>query len=211
MEYTALICASGTGSRLNLGYNKVFYQIDENDRIIDKSIKLFESDNNCVQIIVVTQKENFKLLDNFKNITLVEGKDTRSKSVYEGLKVTNSDYVLIHDGARPYLNLRIIFDVKKELLNYDCVLVAVKSVDTAKIVNDDLNVVSTLDRDSLYNAQTPQGFKTSIILKAYKNVIDNELIVTDDVSCIELTFKNKIKVVIGDYENIKITNISDIK
>ena len=217
MKYTAVICASGTGSRLNLGYNKVFYQLDDNDRIIDKSIKVFLSDKECVQIIVVTQIDNFELLDNFKSldncnmIKLVEGKDTRTLSVYEGLKLTKTDYVMIHDGARPYLSTKIIDDIKKELVNYDSVVVGVKSVDTVKVVDKYLHVIKTLDRDTLYNAQTPQAFKTSVVLSAYDKVIANKLNVTDDVSCVEICSDTITKVVIGDYKNIKITNVSDIK
>ena len=210
MNYTAVICASGTGSRLNLGYNKVFYQIDEKNRIIDKVINLFQNDDECVQIIVVTQKDNFELLNNFKHIELVEGKDTRTLSVYEGLKKTISDYVMIHDGARPYLTQTVIDKVKAELICFDSVVVGVKSIDTVKFVDADMLVEKTLDRNFLYNAQTPQAFKTSVIKQAYDKVVELNLNVTDDVSCVEICSDKKTKVVIGDYSNIKITNKNDI-
>ena len=210
MNYTAVICASGTGSRLNLGYNKVFYQIDEKNRIIDKVINLFQNDDECVQIIVVTQKDNFELLNNFKHIELVEGKDTRTLSVYEGLKKTISDYVMIHDGARPYLTQTVIDNVKAELIFFDSVVVGVKSIDTVKFVDADMLVEKTLDRNFLYNAQTPQAFKTSVIKQAYDKVVELNLNVTDDVSCVEICSDKKTKVVIGDYSNIKITNKNDI-
>ncbi len=210
MKYTAVICASGNGSRLNLGYNKVFYQLDQNNRIIDKVINLFQNDDECVQIIVVTQKDNFELLNNFKHIELVEGKDTRTLSVYEGLKKTISDYVMIHDGARPYLTQTVIDKVKAELICFDSVVVGVKSIDTVKFVDADMLVEKTLDRNFLYNAQTPQAFKTSVIKQAYDKVVELNLNVTDDVSCVEICSDKKTKVVIGDYSNIKITNKNDI-
>ena len=210
MKYTAVICASGNGSRLNLGYNKVFYQLDQNNRIIDKVITLFKNDFDCVQIIVVTQKDNFELLNNFNDIELVEGKDTRTLSVYEGLKKTTSDYVMVHDGARPYLTQTVIDNVKAELICFDSVVVGVKSIDTVKLVNADMLVEKTLDRNCLYNAQTPQAFKTSVIKQAYDKVVELNLNVTDDVSCVEICSNTKTKVVIGDYANIKITNVSDI-
>ena len=210
MKYTAVICASGNGSRLNLGYNKVFYQLDQNNRIIDKVITLFKNDFDCVQIIVVTQKDNFELLNNFNDIELIEGKDTRTLSVYEGLKTTTSDYVMVHDGARPYLTQTVIDNVKAELICFDSVVVVVKSIDTVKLVNADMLVEKTLDRNCLYNAQTPQAFKTSVIKQAYDKVVELNLNVTDDVSCVEICSNTKTKVVIGDYANIKITNVSDI-
>ena len=85
----------------------------------------------------------------------------------------------------------------------------VPSIDTIKRVVDG-KVIETLDRNELWNAQTPQGFKTSVIKKAYQYVMDHHLQLTDDASAVELLGYD-IYVVKGDYSNKKITTIEDLE
>ena len=206
MKYSVIIVASGKGNRMNLGYNKVYYRIDE-EMIIEKSIKVFNSDKDCEKIIVVTNKEEFHLLNNYDYISLVEGGALRMDSVNNGLKYVNSEYVLIHDGARPYITLDIINNLKDKLLVSDACIVAVDSIDTVKQITD--NGLITLERTTLKNAQTPQGFKTDIIKKAYDNINKDE-VYTDDASIVEKVLHTNVTYVDGSYSNIKITTLKDI-
>ena len=206
MKYSVIIVASGKGNRMNLGYNKVYYKIDE-EMIIEKSINTFIKDKECTQIIVVTNKEEFHYLNKYNNITLIQGGNRRMDSVLNGLNIVNNEYVLVHDGARPYITLDIINDLKKELLVTDACIVAVDSIDTIKQVKN--NGLVTLDRSTIKNAQTPQGFKTSIIKDAYNN-INSDIEYTDDASIVEKVLGIRVSYVNGSYSNIKITTLKDI-
>ena len=206
MKYSVVIVASGKGSRMNLGFNKVYYKIDQ-EMIIEKSINTFLNDKDCTQLIVVTNKEDFHHLDNYKNITIVEGGLRRMDSVYNGLRHVSNDYVLIHDGARPYITQDIINHLKAKLNECDACVVAVDSKDTIKQMT--AKGLITLDRTTLKNVQTPQGFKTQILLKAYAN-LNNQVDYTDDASIVEKVLNVKVDFVDGSYKNIKITTIEDL-
>lgn len=211
MDYSCVIVAAGSGSRTGLTYNKVFHKID-NKTVIEHSVANFNKDKDCKQIVIVV---NLKELNIFKNLKLgnkvefIEGGASRQDSVYSGLKKVNQDYVMIHDGARPYISKETIEAVKLSLEEYDASLVMVKSIDTIKIVKDNI-VTDTPDRKTLYNAQTPQAFKTSLITQCYKDLYAKKLTVTDDAQAVEIMSDKKIYVVKGNYNNIKITTTEDL-
>lgn len=210
MKYSCVLCAAGSGSRMNLGYNKVFYPIEEGKTVLDLTISVFEQDEECDQIIVVTQKENFERIQGHQKVVLTEGSVTRSRSVFEGLKLVKNEVVMIHDGARPYVTSKNLEDIKACLKTHDACLLAVPCVDTIKVVNGS-TVVQTPKRSTLWNAQTPQAFKTELIQKAYQKSFDLKIEVSDDASAVELCTDASVQIVQGDYQNIKITNPQDLK
>lgn len=210
MKYSCVICAAGSGSRMNLGYNKVFYPISEDKTVLDLTINVFDQDEECDEIIVVTQKENFERVFSSNKLKLTEGSSTRSLSVFEGLKLVKNEFVMIHDGARPYVTLKNLNDIKECLREHDACLLAVACVDTIKVV-DGTTVVQTPKRATLWNAQTPQAFKTELIKTAYQKSFDLNIEVSDDASVVELCTDIPVQIVKGDYQNIKITNPQDIK
>ena len=172
MEYSAVIVAAGVGSRTGLEYNKVFYKIDERT-VIEHSIQHFLYDEDCQEIILVInekEKHSFALVLNDSKIKYVSGGIERKDSVYNGLQVVKSEYVMIHDGARPFLSKEKVEELKKTLKTYDATLLMIPSVDTNKIVSNGL-VVKTLKRSEVYNAQTPQDFKTDQIPRAYEELL----------------------------------------
>ncbi|MBR5289666.1 MAG: 2-C-methyl-D-erythritol 4-phosphate cytidylyltransferase [Erysipelotrichaceae bacterium] len=210
MKYSCVICAAGSGSRMNLGYNKVFYPISDDKTVLDLTISVFDQDEDCDEIIVVTQKENFERVFSSSKLKLTEGSSTRSLSVFEGLKLVSNEIVMIHDGARPYVTLKNLNDIKDCLEEHDACLLAVPCVDTIKVV-DGTTVVQTPKRAALWNAQTPQAFKTELIKGAYQKSFDLNIEVSDDASVVELCTDTPVQIVKGDYQNIKITNPQDIK
>ena len=210
MKYSCVICAAGSGSRMNLGYNKVFYPISDDKTVLDLTISVFDQDEDCDEIIVVTQKENFERVFSSSKLKLTEGSSTRSLSVFEGLKLVSNEIVMIHDGARPYVTLKNLNDIKECLEEHDACLLAVPCVDTIKVV-DGTTVVQTPKRATLWNAQTPQAFKTELIKGAYQKSFDLNIEVSDDASCVELCTEVPVHIVKGDYQNIKITNPEDLK
>lgn len=210
MKYSCVICAAGSGSRMNLGYNKVFYPISDDKTVLDLTISVFDQDEDCDEIIVVTQKENFERVFSSSKLKLTEGSSTRSLSVFEGLKLVSNEIVMIHDGARPYVTLKNLNDIKECLEEHDACLLAVPCVDTIKVV-DGTTVVQTPKRATLWNAQTPQAFKTELIKGAYQKSFDLNIEVSDDASVVECCTDTPVQIVKGDYQNIKITNPQDIK
>lgn len=211
MKYDAIILAAGKGTRTKLEYNKVFYTI-ENEPIISKTLKPFLEDKDCEHIIVVIseiEKADFeKVIHNDKVIYCIGGV-TRQDSVYNGLTKVSNDYVMIHDGARPYVSLSLLEDIKQVLQIEDACLLMVPSVDTIKIVKESY-VVSTPLREDCYLAQTPQAFKTDTIMNCHKLAKQNHFIGSDDAQLVEQFSETKIKVVMGDYANKKITTQEDL-
>lgn len=212
MNYSLIILCAGQGTRTGLGYNKMLYKID-GITIYQKSLQVFLNDSLCKQIIVVTSKEEisiFKDLVNDSRLEFVIGGNQRQDSVYNGLSKVKYDYVLIHDGARPYLKATLINNLLTSLKTYNACLLMVDCKDTIKIVENNI-VKTTLNRDTLKQAQTPQAFKTSLIKQVHNKALLDNFYGTDDASLIEKYSNELIYCVQGDYENIKITTPEDLK
>lgn len=211
--YDAIVLAAGSGSRSGLNYNKVFYKLDDKT-VIEHSLSNFIIDDHCHKIILViseVDEEEFLNLNLNAKIKLTYGGSERVDSVINGLELVESEYVLIHDGARPYLKNEDLMKLKASLDDYDAALLMVKSIDTSKIVVNG-EIKSTLKRNEIYNAQTPQAFKTSLLKNAYLQLNETDKkIVTDDAQIIELYCQTPIKMVEGSYSNIKITTKNDLE
>ncbi len=212
MNYSALICAAGSGTRMHLGYNKVYAKLPSGSTILDATISMFEKDEDCTQIVVVTDPDAFEEyhVSSSNKIVVVDGGATRQESVYHGLLAVSNEYVMIHDGARPYLTQQSLEDLKITLQKEDACLLMVPCKDTIKKVINGY-VETTYDRSTLMNAQTPQAFRTSLIIECTKKAIQDNFVGTDDASLVEKYSDVKVKVVEGSYSNIKITTIEDLK
>ena len=206
MQYDAVIVASGKGTRANLGYNKVLYVLENDKSVLENACHLFIEDKDCQKIILVTNDEVDFACD---KMIIVEGGEKRSDSVINGLKEVESEYVLIHDGARPFLEKEDLENVKKDTKKYDAALLVCKSTDTIKYSESEF-VEKTINRNYIYRAQTPQGFKTELIKKAYEYVEKEGCLYTDDASVVE-EYGHKVKMTIGSPNNIKLTYKEDFK
>ena len=113
--------------------------------------------------------------------------------------------VLTHDGVRPFASKELFEKVIENLKEYKAVISAVKSKDTVKIVDENLLVKNTPLRKEVYNVQTPQAFDKELILDYYKKYIQSDFTITDDSQLFEIFSEEKIKVVEGEYSNIKMT------
>ena len=208
MNYDAIIVASGSGSRLNLGYNKVFYRFEDGETILDKAMSLFLEDNDCQRVIVVTNEVDFDKVTKSDKVSLVQGGKSRQESVRNGLKLVDSEFVMIHDGARPYLDMASLEALKAALKDEFAAILAVKAKDTIKEVKNGY-IKKTIDRENVYLAQTPQAFKTFILKAAYQTAEKLDISFTDDASLIEY-IKMPVKVVESNYANKKITFKEDL-
>lgn len=212
MKYTALIVAAGKGQRMGLGYNKVFFQLSEDITVLEKTISIFAEDKNCQEIVVVVSASEYQrcLMKNQSgNVVFVSGGERRVDSVYNGLMAVSQDKVLIHDGARPYLSSECLKRVVEASAKNPAVIPGVKVKDTMKYVVDG-QVKETLDRSLIYHIQTPQAFDTDLVIECYKKAFTDDFEGTDDAEIVEQYGKVAIKVVEGDYKNIKITTIEDL-
>lgn len=210
MSITGIVLAAGTSSRY--GNNKILEKV--NDKyILEYSLDVFNNHNKIDNMVITTKEEYLDIIKDIvskydKDIKVVIGGETRKESVYKALNSTSSDIVLIHDAARPLVKAIYIDNCLNEINNYDGVIVGVKAVDTIKIVDTNNLVVSTTNRDRTYLVQTPQCFKRLELLELHKKY--NNINVTDDASLLELDNKS-IKIVDGDYQNIKLTYKEDLE
>lgn len=205
MKYDVVIVASGKAIRADLGYNKVFYKMKDGRTVLDCSIDLFNEDKDCIRIIIVTNKEDFDKVSKSEKLFLVEGGELRKDSVNNGLNEVVSEYVLIHDGARPFINNETVNELKERLNNYDAICLGHMATDTVKII-DENRIVETIDRNKVFLAETPQAFKTDLLKDCYKRVNDVEF--TDDASLVE-SLGYEVKYLINKYDNHKLTKKED--
>lgn len=209
--YSAIVLCAGAGKRTGLEYNKMLYSF-KGKTVYEMTLEHFVNDERCKQIVVVTkeeEREDFVNLIHDERIVFVNGGKERQDSVFAGLQVVNQPYVLIHDGARPYVKDEHITLLLDCLKTHKGCLLMVPCKDTIKEVRDG-RVVKTLERSSLMQAQTPQAFEYELIYNAYKKGIESHYQATDDAQMVETFSDEDVYVVVGDYENKKITTPEDL-
>jgi len=203
MKYDAIVVAGGKGNRANLGYNKAFFVMPNGRTVLENSCHLFVEDEDCQKVIVVCNEE---LPFNNEKIVVVKGGKERKDSVQNGLDKVDSEYVFIHDAARPNLHKEMLDELKKEVIK-GSVILARKASDTIKLVNN-LMIEKTIDRDLIYMAETPQCFKSDLIKTCYKKC--EGINFTDDASLVE-SLGYEVKIVTDKYDNKKLTFKEDFQ
>lgn len=208
-----IIVAAGASSRMK-GIAKPFADICGIPVIVRTMLK-FQKSEWISNIILVTRPDFVLKMQNYadeygitKLSDIVLGGSCRQESVLNGLKtVKNSEKVLIHDGARPLVSAGLIENICKTSAENDCVICAVKSKDTVKSVNSNGFVTKTHNRNELYCVQTPQA----VNVEKYSELLNKSDLseFTDDASVFE-SAGLPVKVVEGEYTNIKITTPDDI-
>ena len=220
IKYTLIVAAAGVGKRMGLSYPKQFLQYKGKPLFINV-LEVAERSNIVKDIIVVTKED---LIEEVKNLceqfkikkvsNVVPGGKERQESIYNALKYCDKNSIIaVQDGVRPFFKERYIEESYKELLNnkeINGVVVGMPVKDTIKVIDENGMIVSTPKRSTLYLAQTPQVFRGKILIEAYEKAEKEEFMGTDDSSLVERYF-GKVKLIEGDYENIKITTIDDIK
>lgn len=215
---TAIITAAGKGTRMNSDINKQYIEI-AGIPVLARTIEVFQKCEAITEIILVVNEEdiNFcrhRIVEHYsfsKVRSLVSGGAQRQNSVYKGLCAVYDDcgIVLIHDGARPFVTNKNIVDCINAAKTYGACGVGVRLKDTVKISDIDGFVTSTPDRSNLWSIQTPQGFAYNIILDAHEKAIRNSYVGTDDMVLVERQ-GIPVKIVEGNYQNIKITTTEDL-
>ncbi len=211
-----LIPAAGSGSRMKAGKNKLLIEL-EGESLIYWTLKSIFSASSISWVGIIGQpKDKELLLNSLKDfshkVKWINGGETRQESVFNGLNSLPKDAekVLIHDGARCLINPELINKCAAELEENEAVIVATKVTDTIKIVDVEGFIKDTPNRQYLWAAQTPQGFLVDSLKKAHAIAIDKNFIVTDDASLFEM-LNWKVKIIEGNYSNIKVTSPIDLK
>ncbi len=210
MIIKAIIPAGGSSSRYK-GKNKLL-EVLANKPVIMHSIDLFSQMEEIEEIIIPASLGLIPILENmtkeYKNIKIIQGGKNRQESVYNALSaIEECDFVLIHDAARPLIKKETILKTIEQVKEQKAVTVAVKTIDTIKVVDEDLKIIKTLKRDNLWNIQTPQAFEYKLILKAHEDLKGESF--TDDAGLIEF-LGGSVFIVEGEYSNFKITTIEDL-
>ncbi len=217
---TAIVLAAGKGTRMGSEIPKQFLEID-GEPIIVKTLKVFENSPLIDEILLVTSgdyvsycREHIVDAYGFQKIRdIVIGGRERYDSVWNALLACeDTDYVMIQDGARPFVTEEILERADSAMKQYGTAVVGMPSKDTIKIVDENGFVVSTPNRSHVWNIQTPQAFSYSLIRKANEIMIAKGMEgVTDDAMIVEASGLARVKLVEGSYENIKITTPDDLK
>lgn len=213
-KVTAIVLVAGNSNRYGKNRNKNF-EIINGKTILSYSLNEFNKNENIDNIIIAVKQNEISTVKHIiekeqftKNVKIISGGKTRAESVYNCIKNINSDIVIIHDGARPLIKQEYINKCIENIDKYKGVTIGVKSKDTIKIANENNMVISTTNRNNTWMIQTPQCFDRQTLLEThekYKNAV-----VTDDCELLEKD-NYKIKIIEGDYTNIKITTYDDFE
>lgn len=216
-KITAIVPSAGKGLRFKFKKRKPFANLNKKP-VLSYALKTLQSSPLISDIVLVMDRSLLKAAQRLVrrySITkvkhIIEGGRRRSESVRKGLRCVdkNTPLVLIHDGVRPFLSKEIVKKTISAALEFGASVSAVPVKSTIKVSRRNSFVKYTPDRRNLWEVQTPQVFKRDLIEDAYKKVRHNKLF-TDDAVLIENAGK-KVKIVKGDYNNIKITTIEDMR
>ncbi len=216
----AVVLAGGRGERMHSAVPKQYICVYDKP-VLYYSLKAFE-DSEADAVVLVTASEDIEMCrreiaqryDLRKIIKIVAGGKERYDSVYSGLlalKDTGCDYVLIHDGARPMITRELINSNILCVKKYGACVTAVPSKDTVKLSDGDGFAAETPDRSLVWQMKTPQSFRYEMILDAYeKRALAGDDKVTDDAMVAEKFAGQKVRLLMGDYRNIKVTTPDDL-
>lgn len=216
---TAIVLAAGQGKRMGTSVQKQYLEV-AGKPVLYYSLRAFEESAIIDEVVLVVGqgqeaycREEFVDKYQFKKVVaIVEGGKERYHSVWNGLQAIEKGYVFIHDGARPFVTEEILSRAYEEVKKWKACVVGMPVKDTIKVADDDACVKETPDRRFLWMIQTPQVFSCELVKAAYGMLMQKEEIqVTDDAMVVESMLGIKVKLVLGSYENIKITTPEDLK
>jgi 2-C-methyl-D-erythritol 4-phosphate cytidylyltransferase len=215
VRVVVIILAAGSGTRMKSEVNKHLLPL-AGKPVIVHTLEAFQRCAAIDAIVLVTSAENqaaYQALITEHNITkvgrIVLGGDTRQVSAYKGLRAADDcDIILLHDGARPLIAQREIEAVIRDAAEYGGAVVAVPAKDTTVLGREGF-IEAHLERGTLWQVQTPQGFKAAIINEAYEAAARDGVQSTDDTGLVT-RLGGRVKITPGSYANIKITTPEDL-
>ncbi|MBV35927.1 MAG: 2-C-methyl-D-erythritol 4-phosphate cytidylyltransferase [Rickettsiales bacterium] len=215
----AVIPAAGIGARMNSDIPKQYLKI-EDKTILEYSVNRFLEHSKIYKVVVAlspkdTYWEELPFADNPRVLTTTGGKD-RVDSVKAALtfirenEAAEADWVMVHDAARPCLSSRHIDDlITSKETSPDGAILAVGAIDTIKQANKRQTIEKTIDRETVWLAQTPQFFSLRTLSNAIDNALNEGQTITDEASAMEFAGYHP-SLVIGSRKNLKITEQEDL-
>jgi 2-C-methyl-D-erythritol 4-phosphate cytidylyltransferase len=218
MKADALIVSAGKGHRFMEGKKKQFHLM-AGKPILAYTLDKFETCPLIHSILLVVGEEDMdycmkEIVEKYhyrKISQIVPGGKRRQDSVKHGIDALSKEVevVVIHDGVRPFVTKGMIEESIHSAIRFGAVVVAMPVKDTIKIAHPDGTILRTLDKESLWQIQTPQTFQAHLIKTAYHKATEDKFIGTDDASLVERLGVN-VHILPGSYTNIKITTIEDL-
>jgi 2-C-methyl-D-erythritol 4-phosphate cytidylyltransferase len=210
---SVIIVAAGSGVRLGAAVPKAFVRLN-GKMMVEYSLQAFQKCKSVAEIILVKpatyQINGVKYFDRYSKLSaIVSGGKERLDSVRAGLNTVSpgSRVILIHDAARPLIRAEQITAVARAAAKHGAAILAAPVTDTIKKASGG-RVTGTVDRSQLWRAQTPQGFKMSVLQRSHFN--RKNVPATDDSQLVEI-IKGKVSIVPGNDENIKVTTPIDLE
>jgi 2-C-methyl-D-erythritol 4-phosphate cytidylyltransferase len=218
MKADAVIVSAGKGHRFMEGKKKQFYLLADKP-ILAHTLTKFENCPLIRSILLVVGQEDMdyclrEIIEKYqyrKISQVVPGGKRRQESVKNGIDVLpkGAEVVVIHDGVRPFVTREMIEESIRSAVRFQAVVMAMPVKETIKMVQRDGTVLKTLDRESLWQIQTPQTFKVNVIKEALHRATEDGFIGTDDASLVE-RLGVEVHILPGSYNNIKITTPEDL-
>ncbi|MFW6237842.1 MAG: 2-C-methyl-D-erythritol 4-phosphate cytidylyltransferase [Halanaerobiales bacterium] len=216
MDIGVVIPAAGRGKRMQADRNKMFLQLAGHP-VLRHTVNIFYGHCTINNIILVAAEDEIDLCREkivekygFHGVDVVRGGSTRRQSVFSGLQaLKNVDSVIVHDGARPLLQKKVLQKVIESLKKYDAVTAGRNLKDAVKVRDENNFVRESLDREKLVAVSTPQAFDYKLLMSAHKQVSCDKKIY-DDASLVE-ELGERVKIIEDTYNNIKITTPMDLE
>lgn len=215
---SVIIAAAGQGKRMGSKINKQYLNLSHQP-ILAHTLKVFEGIQEIDEMIIVVHPDEMKycqekIIEKYgikKVSKIVPGGKERQESIFNGLKGVDPrcDIVVIHDGARPFVRKEHIIKSIDEVTLHKAVGLGVPVKDTIKIVDEENTIMNTPKRKFLWAIHTPQTFDYRLLIDAHKKALKDGFLGTDDTVLVE-RMNQKVKMMMGSYENIKITTPEDI-
>ncbi len=207
----AIVCAAGKGLRAGFKKNKLLVPFGDSCAL-EKTLRAFDFPL-IDEMVITANEEDFaeisKIASAFEKAKVVLGGETRTLSVYNALKETSAELVLIHDGARPFVSREAIENCVQSVKAFGSGVCAIPCSDTIAVCEEQ-SIKSVPDRALLWQIQTPQGFFRENLFYAYERAIESGETFTDDSSVFS-RYCGKPRLCAGARENIKLTYAEDFQ
>lgn len=219
MQVSAVVVAGGSGTRMNAGIRKQYLTLGGRP-ILSLTLAAFDECEEIDRVFLAVPEDDFDfcrkhILPEFclkKEAVLVPGGGERQESVYNGLLAVEDKHgiVLIHDGVRPFIRCGEILACIRGAAEFGACILGIPASDTLKRTDGSGYIHQTLEREGIWLAQTPQAFQYDIIFRAHTAARQDRYTGTDDASLVE-RMGEKVKIINGSRDNIKITTPEDLK
>lgn len=223
METVGVILAAGSGSRTGLSIPKQFLPLGNTKTVLEHSVEAFQKNEGITQIVIVTAPQFISRIEQMaeelawtKVTRVIEGGKERYDSSLAAVRLFADEpdtVMLFHDAARPLVSQRIISDTIEAMKTYNCVDVAIPTVDTIVQCNAQGTYMESIqNRNLLWRMQTPQAFRQKTIAKAYEIALQNPgFTATDDCGTVlRYLPEEKVGIVRGEESNVKLTYAEDL-